>query len=121
MKKYLECVIQKIDDTKYYLVCITEKGLQYFYKKVERYLKKQNFIGNLYIDQASSVGGGYNRFAIIPFKNGQLDFWMCKHLDLGIEYKQMTSDLFYNHPELIGKHSLIPSCLIEKFAKNEPA
>ncbi|MDE5599718.1 MAG: type II toxin-antitoxin system RnlB family antitoxin [Ureaplasma sp.] len=121
MKRYLEFVIMKLDDTKYYLVTLTYKGLTYYKKKIERYLTKQNFKGDIYLDQLSVTSDGYNRFAIIPFRNNELDFRGCKHLDLGIEYKQMTSTLFYNHPELIGKYTFIPSRIREKFAKNEPA
>ena len=32
MKKYLEFVIMKIDDTKYYLVTLTNFGLSYYKK-----------------------------------------------------------------------------------------
>ncbi|MDE5599716.1 MAG: type II toxin-antitoxin system RnlB family antitoxin [Ureaplasma sp.] len=121
MKKYLEFVIMKIDDTKYYLVTLTNFGLSYYKRKIERYLSKQNFQGDIYLDQLSVTADGYNRFAIIPFRNNEIDFGGCEHLDLGIKYKQMTSDLFYNHPELIRKHTLIPNHIREKFAKNEPA
>ena len=121
MKKYLEFVIDKIDDRKYYLICITRKGLQHFYKKIERYLRSQNFVGDLYVDQLTSVATGYNRFAIIPFKGNELDFGECEHLPLGDEFKQLTSNLFYNHPEYIGEYTRIPIHIREKFAKNEPA
>ena len=121
MKKYLEFVIMKLDDTKYYLVTLTNRGLIHYQKKIERYLSKQNFQGDIYLDQLSAVGTGYNRFVIIPFRNGEIDFGGCEHLDLGLKYRQMTSNLFYNHPELIGRYTLIPSRIREKFAKNEPA
>ncbi|MDE6289708.1 MAG: hypothetical protein K2L64_02990 [Ureaplasma sp.] len=50
-----------------------------------------------------------------------MDFWSCEHLPLGDEYKQLTSDIFYTHPELIENYSRIPDKIIEKFLKNEPA
>lgn len=121
MKKYLEFVITRIDDKKYYLVTISNKGLLSYRRKIERYLTKQNFDGDLYIDQVSVTADGYNRFAIIPFKNNELDFWSCEHLPLGDEYKQLTSYIFYTHPELIENYSRIPDKIIEKFLKNEPA
>ncbi|MDE5599380.1 MAG: type II toxin-antitoxin system RnlB family antitoxin, partial [Ureaplasma sp.] len=74
MKKYLEFVIMKLDDTKYYLVTLTNRGLIHYQKKIERYLSKQNFQGDIYLDQLSAVGTGYNRFVIIPFRNGEIDF-----------------------------------------------
>ena len=121
MKKYLEFVIDKIDNNRYYLITITSKGLLDYQWKIERYLSKQNFTGNLYVDQVSVTADGYNRFAIIPFKNGKLDFMETEHIRLGDEYKQLTSNLFYNNPELIESHSFIPRVIREKFAKNEPA
>ncbi|MDE6289840.1 MAG: type II toxin-antitoxin system RnlB family antitoxin [Ureaplasma sp.] len=121
MKKYLEFIITKIDDSRYYLVYITDKGINYFQKKIEKYLAKQNFIGDLYIDQLCATYPGYNRFAKIPFANNKLDLDNAEHLDLGIEYKQLSSDMFYNNPELLGKYSYVPHIIREKFANNEPA
>lgn len=120
MKKYLEFAITKIDDNKCYLICTTFRGLTYYKKKIERYLNKINFVGNLYVDQVTVAADGYNRFAIIPFKNNELIFEECEHLDLGEEYKRITTNFFYNNPEIIDKYTLIPDYILEKFAKNEP-
>ncbi len=92
MKDY---VLVELDEKMYgvFLLCLSHENIFSFCDEVQQEAIIQNGKGNILLDQLLVTGNGSNRFVIIPYDYGKIDFSKARNTSVNKKIRELSVEL----------------------------
>lgn len=94
MLRYKDYYSQPLDNHRYYLVCRGPDSIFSYVDSIQNDSHIAKHSGELIVDQVLVAGDNPNRFALIPYQNGQLLLSKAKSIAATDEFRKTTSSIF---------------------------
>ena len=85
--------LQSLNNQQYnvFLVCLTNENTFSFTEELQKEILIQEKTGSLLIDQVLVTGNNKNRFVLIPYERGKIDFSMARNTTVSPKIRQLSS------------------------------
>ena len=92
MKEYVIC---KLDEKPYdaLIVCLSHESVLSYWDEIEKESLLQDSKGYIILDQLLVTGAGKNRFVMIPYLYGTLDYTKAKIIKVSYHIRKLSVDL----------------------------
>ena len=115
MKEYVIIKLNKID-LDVLLICLTHENIYQHLDEIQQEPEIQEGNGYLLLDQLLVTGNGENRFVLIPYHEGVLDFAKAKNIKAPMDIRQITVEVLNKNSSVI-KNSILTRAQREKIEK----